>query len=154
MAIKGGAACLTDTSPISHLCTTNMSNGLSLPASTFSFQYPTMDHEETPTTRTTNDHQYDNQVVLFGAGQQFVRANPSLTDFDPLGVNIAMCNVWYEPEAIYCNNTWWETFQDNRSEVSELGSSNVPGQPHAPVNWAGPKLPFFVLTRTTYPPDP
>jgi hypothetical protein len=55
---------------------------------------------------------------------------------------------------VYCNNTWWEAFQDNGSETSELGGTNVPGRPHAPVNWAGPELPFFVLTCTTYPPDP
>jgi hypothetical protein len=30
---------------------------------------PVMDHKETLTTGTTNDHQYDDQVVLFGAGQ-------------------------------------------------------------------------------------
>jgi hypothetical protein len=70
-----------------------------------------MDCEETPTARTMNDDQYDNQVVLFGAtGQQSVRSDPSLTNFDPLSVNIALCNAWFEPEAVYCNNTWWEAF--------------------------------------------
>jgi hypothetical protein len=143
------------TSPSFNISHIYMSNGSSSPASTFSFIYPTTDHEETPTTRTTNDHQYDNQVVLFGAaGQQSVGPDPSLTDFDPLNVNIAVCNAWFEPEAIYCNNTWWEAFQDNGSEVSKLGSSDVPGQPHAPVNWAGPESPFFVPTCTAYPPDP
>jgi Chromo (CHRromatin Organisation MOdifier) domain len=89
----------------------NMSNGLLSPASTFSFIYPTMDCEETPTARTTNDHQYDDQVVLFGATrQQSVGTDPTLVDFDPLSVDITMCNAWFEPEAVYCNNTWWETF--------------------------------------------
>jgi Chromo (CHRromatin Organisation MOdifier) domain len=125
--IKGTAMCSTNTSPSSHICTTNMSNGSSSPASTFSFQYPTTDHEETPTTRTTNDHQYDDQVVLFGSGQQLVGANPSLTDFDPLSINIAMCNAWYEPEAVYSNDTWWVTLQDNGSKASESGSSDVLG---------------------------
>jgi hypothetical protein len=85
-----------------------MSNGLLSPASTFSFIYPTMDHEETLTAGTTNDHQYNDQVVLFGAGatgQQSVGTDPSLMDFDPLRVDIAMCNMWFELEAIYCNNT-------------------------------------------------
>jgi hypothetical protein len=114
-----------------------------------------MDCEETLTARTMNDHQYDDQVVLFGAtGQQSVGADPSLTDFNPLGVDIALCNAWFKPEAIYCNNTWWEAFQDNGSKVSELGSSNVPGQPRAPVNWAGPESPFFVPMCATYLPDP
>jgi Chromo (CHRromatin Organisation MOdifier) domain len=148
ISIKGGDQSMTNASPsfsINHIA---MSNGLSSPASTFSFLYPAMDCEETPTTGTTNDHQYDNQVVLFGADgqQQSVGANPSLTDFDPLGVDIALCNVWFQPEAVYCNNTWWETFQDDSSKTSELGSSNVPGRPHTPVNWAGPELPFFVPT--------
>jgi hypothetical protein len=132
----------------------DMSHGSSSPASTFSFQYPTTDCEETPTARTTNDHQYDNQVVFFGEGQQLVGANPSLADFDPLGINITTYNVWFEPEAIYCNNTWWETFQDDRSEASESGSLDVPGQPCAPINWAGPELPFFIPTCVAYPPDP
>jgi Chromo (CHRromatin Organisation MOdifier) domain len=52
-------------STINHI---NMSNGLSSPASTFSFIYPATDCEETPTAGTMNDHQYDDQVVLFGAG--------------------------------------------------------------------------------------
>jgi Chromo (CHRromatin Organisation MOdifier) domain len=55
------------TSPSSSISYINMSNGSSSPASTFSFIYPTTDCEETPTTGTTNDHQYDDQVVLFGA---------------------------------------------------------------------------------------
>jgi Chromo (CHRromatin Organisation MOdifier) domain len=132
----------------------NMSNGSSSPASTFSFIYPTTDREETLTTGTTNDHQYDDQVVLFGADrQQPVRANPSLADFDPLGVDIALCDAWFQLEAIYCNNTWWEAFQDNGSKTSELGSSNVPGRPRTPVNWAGPESPFFILTQDAYPPD-
>jgi hypothetical protein len=153
--IKGAATPPTNASPTTSICHISMSNGSSSPASTFSFQYPIMDHEETPTAGTTNDHQYDDQVVLFGAaGQQSVRADPSLTDFNPLGVDIAMCNAWFEPEAIYCNNTWWETLQDDRSEMSESGSSDVPGRPHAPVNWAGPESPFFVPMRATYPPDP
>jgi hypothetical protein len=96
--------------------------------STFSFIYLAMDREEAPTTRTTNDHQYDDQVVLFGAdGWQPVGAHPSLADFNPLGVDIALCDAWFQPEAVYCNNTWWETFQDDGSETSKLGSSNVPG---------------------------
>jgi hypothetical protein len=67
-------------------------------------------------------------VVLFGVtGQQSVRADPSLADFNPLGIDITMCNVWFEPEAMYCNNTWWEAFQDDGSEASKLGSSDVPG---------------------------
>jgi hypothetical protein len=152
--IKGEHRQQLKTSPISHICSTNMSNGSLLPASTFSFQYPATDHEETPTARTMNDHQYDDQVVLFGAGQQLVGANPSLMDFDPLSVDIAMCNMWYEPKAIYYNNTWWETLQDDGSKVSELGSSDVPGQPRAPVNWAGPELPFFVPMHEVYLPDP
>jgi hypothetical protein len=124
-----------------------MSNGSLSPASTFSFIYPTTDREETLTTRTTNDHQYDDQVVLFGAdGQQSVGTDPSLTDFDPLGINIALCDAWYQPEAIYCNDTWWATLQDDSSEASKSGSSDVPSQPHAPVNWAGPESPFFVPT--------
>jgi hypothetical protein len=89
--IKGTAA--PPVTSISHIYTTNMSNGSSSPASTFSFQYPITDHKETLTTGTTNDHQYNDQVVLFGAGQQPVRANPTITDFDPLGVNIALCNA-------------------------------------------------------------
>jgi hypothetical protein len=134
-----------------------MSNGLSSPASTFSFIYPTTDHEETPTARTTNDNQYDDQVVLFGVGangQQSIGTNPTLADFDPLGVDIALCDAWYQPEAVYCNNTWWVTLQDNGSEASELGGSDVPGRPRAPINWAGPESPFFVPTHDTYPPDP
>jgi hypothetical protein len=47
-------------------------------------------------------------------------------DFDPLGVDIALCDVWYQPEAVYCNDTWWVTLQDDGSEASELGSSDVP----------------------------
>jgi Chromo (CHRromatin Organisation MOdifier) domain len=116
------------TSPSSSISYINMSNGLSSPASTFSFIYPTTDHEETLTTRTMNDHQYDDQVVLFGStGQQSVRSDPYIVDFDPLNVDIAMCNAWFEPEAIYCNNTWWEAFQDDGSEASESGSVDVPG---------------------------
>jgi hypothetical protein len=114
-----------------------------------------MDCEETPTTRTTNDHQYDDQVVLFGTtGQQSVRADPSLMDFNPLDVNIAMCNAWFKPEAVYCNNTWWEAFQDNSSKASESGSLDVLGRPRTPINWAGLGSPFFVPTCATYPPDP
>jgi hypothetical protein len=30
---------------------------------------------------------------------------------------------------------------------------DVPSRPRAPVNWAGPKSPFFVPTRDAYPPD-
>jgi hypothetical protein len=93
-------------------------------------------------------------VVLFGTGQQFIGTNPSLTDFNPLGVDIAMCNVWYEPEAVYSNNTWWATLQDDGSKASELGSLDVLGRPHTPVNWAGPESPFFILMHETYPPDP
>jgi hypothetical protein len=92
-------------------------------------------------------------VVLFGARQQLVGTDTSLTDFDPLGVDIAMCNAWFEPEAVYCNNTWWETLQDNGSEASESGSSDVPGRPHAPINWAGPELPFFIPMCAAYLPD-
>jgi Chromo (CHRromatin Organisation MOdifier) domain len=141
---------------ISHICTSNMSNGSSSPASTFSFQYPVMDNKETPTARTTNDHQYDDQVVLFGAGagQQSVRTDPSLTDFNPLGVDITLCNTWFKLEAMYYNNTWWEAFQDDRSEVSKSGGTDVPGQPHTPINWAGPESPFFVPTHASYLPDP
>jgi Chromo (CHRromatin Organisation MOdifier) domain len=126
--IKGEVGKPLSESPNLHICINNMSNGSLLPASTFSFQYPVTDHEETLTARTMNDHQYNDQVVLFGAaGQQSVRTDPSLADFDPLSVDIAMCNAWFEPEAIYCNNTWWETFQDDGSKVSKLGSSEVPG---------------------------
>jgi hypothetical protein len=85
-----------------------------------------MDCEETLTARTTNDHQYDDQVVLFGAGWQSVRTDPPLVDFNPLSIKIAMCNAWFKPEAVYCNNTWWETLQDDRSEASKLGCSDVP----------------------------
>jgi hypothetical protein len=74
-------------------------------------------------------------------------------DFDPLGVDIALCDAWYQPEAVYCNNTWWATLQDDGSEASESGSSDVPSQPRAPVNWAGPESPFFVPTRDAYPLD-
>jgi hypothetical protein len=63
-------------------------------------------------------------------------------DFDPLGVDIALCDTWFQLEAMYCNNTWWEAFQDDGSETSESGSLNVPSQPCAPVNWAGPVLQF------------
>jgi hypothetical protein len=102
-----------------------------------------------------NDHQYNDQVVLFGAtGQQSVGTDPTLMDFDPLNINITMCNMWFEPEAVYCNNTWWEAFQDDGSKVSKLGSLDVPGQPCTPVNWAGPESPFFIPTRAAYPPDP
>jgi Chromo (CHRromatin Organisation MOdifier) domain len=153
--IKGAIKPSPDASPSSSISCINMSNGSSSPAFTFSFIYPTTDREETLTTRTTNDHQYDNQVVLFGAtGQQPVGSDPSLADFNPLNIDITMCNAWFKPEAIYCNNTWWEAFQDDRSKVSKSGSSDAPGQPHAPVNWAGLELPFFVPTCTTYPPDP
>jgi Chromo (CHRromatin Organisation MOdifier) domain len=145
--IKGVVMPISNALPSSHLNSINMSNGLLLPASTFSFIYPATDHEETLTARITNYHQYDNQVVLFGAGgQQPVGANPSLMDFDPLGVDIALCDTWFQPEAMYCNNTWWETFQDNGSETSKLGGLNVPSQPCAPVNWAGPESPFFIPT--------
>jgi hypothetical protein len=75
-------------------------------------------------------------------------------DFDPLSIDIALCDAWFQLEAVYCNNTWWEAFQDDSSETSKLGSSNVPSQPHAPVNWAGPELPFFIPTQDAYPPDP
>jgi Chromo (CHRromatin Organisation MOdifier) domain len=153
--IKGAIKPSRNTLPSSSISHINMSNGSLSPASTFSFIYPTMDHEETPTTRTTNDHQYDDQVVLFGGtGQQSVRSDPILVDFNPLNIDIAMCNTWFELEAIYCNNTWWEAFQDNGSEASELGSSDVPSRPCTPVNWVGPESPFFVPTRTTYLPDP
>jgi Chromo (CHRromatin Organisation MOdifier) domain len=95
-SIKGGDQSTTNASPslcINHI---TMSNGSSSPASTFSFIYPTTDREETPTAGTTNDHQYDDQVVLFGAGgQQSVGTDPSLVDFDPLGVDIALCDAWY-----------------------------------------------------------
>jgi hypothetical protein len=91
--IKGAVRPPMTASFSSHICNTNMSNGSSSPAFTFSFQYPVTDHEETPTTGTTNDHQYNDQVVLFGAGQQSVRANPSLVDFDPLGVDITLYNA-------------------------------------------------------------
>jgi hypothetical protein len=109
--IKGAIKPISNALPPSRINSINMSNGLLSPASTFSFIYPAMDREETLTARTMNDHQYDNQVVLFGAsGQQSVRANPSLVDFNPLGVDIALCNMWFQPEAVYCNNTWWEAF--------------------------------------------
>jgi Chromo (CHRromatin Organisation MOdifier) domain len=153
--IKGDTKPSLNTPPSSSISYINMSNGSLSPASTFSFIYPTTDHKETPTAGTMNDHQYNDQVVLFGAmGQQSVGSDPSLVDFDPLNVNITMCNMWFEPEAVYCNNTWWEAFQDDGSEASKSGSSDVPGRPHAPVNWAGPESPFFVPTRTAYPPDP
>jgi Chromo (CHRromatin Organisation MOdifier) domain len=112
--IKGAIKLSLSTSPSSSISCINMSNGLSSPASTFSFIYPTTDHKETLTARTMNDYQYNDQVVLFGAtGQQSVRSDPSLMDFNPLNVNIAMCNAWFEPEAVYCDNTWWEAFQDS-----------------------------------------
>jgi Chromo (CHRromatin Organisation MOdifier) domain len=66
--IKRGVGESQTTSPNFHICTNNMSNGSSSLASTFSFQYPVTDYEETPTTGTMNDHQYNDQVVLFGAG--------------------------------------------------------------------------------------
>jgi Chromo (CHRromatin Organisation MOdifier) domain len=126
--IKGDIKPSLNASPSSSITCINMSNGLSLPASTFSFIYPTTDREETLTAGTMNDHQYDDQVVLFGAtGQQSVGSDPSLTDFDPLNIDIAMCNAWFKPEAIYCNNTWWEAFQDDGSEASKLGSLDMPG---------------------------
>jgi Chromo (CHRromatin Organisation MOdifier) domain len=125
--VKGGDQFSTNTSPSLCINRITMSNGSLSPASTFSFIYPTTDHEETPTARTTNDHQYDDQVVLFGAGrQQSVGADPSLVDFDPLGVDIMLCDAWYQPEAVYCNNTWWATLQDDGSEASESGSSDAP----------------------------
>jgi Chromo (CHRromatin Organisation MOdifier) domain len=127
--IKGAVKPASNAPPSSSISHINMSNGSSSPASTFSFIYPTTDCEETPTAGTTNDHQYDDQVVLFGAGatgQQSIGANPSLADFNPLRVNIALCDAWFQLEAVYCNNTWWEAFQDNGSETSESGSSNVP----------------------------
>jgi hypothetical protein len=124
--IKGAVELTSNALPSPSINSINMSNGSSSPASTFSFIYPATDREETPTTRTMNDHQYDDQVVLFGAGgQQPVRANPSLVDFDPLGVNIPLCDAWYQPEAMYCNNTWWAAFQDDGSETSESGGLNV-----------------------------
>jgi hypothetical protein len=104
--IKGAVKPTSTAPPPFSINSINMSNGSLSPASTFSFIYPATDHEETPTTGTTNDHQYDDQVVLFGAGrQQSVGANPSLTDFNPLRVDIALCDVWFQPEAMYCNNT-------------------------------------------------
>jgi Chromo (CHRromatin Organisation MOdifier) domain len=127
MSIKGDDQPTANTSPFLSINRITMSNGSSSPASTFSFIYPTTDHEETPTAGTMNDHQYDDQVVLFGAdGQQSVGADPSLADFDPLGVDIALCDAWFQPEAIYCNNTWWVTLQDDSSETSESGSLDVP----------------------------
>jgi hypothetical protein len=147
VVIKGADQLTPNASPPSSINHINMSNGSLSPASTFSFIYPATDREETPTAGTMNDHQYDDQVVLFGAdGQQSVGANPSLADFNPLGINIALCDAWFQPEAVYCNNTWWEAFQDDGSETSESGGSNVPGRPHAPVNWAGPESPFFIPT--------
>jgi hypothetical protein len=106
VTIKGAEELPTNAPSTSHICNINMSNGSSSPASTFSFQYPVTDHKETPTAGTTNDYQYDDQVVLFGAGQQSVGTDPTLVDFDPLGVDIALCNVWFKSEAVYCNNTW------------------------------------------------
>jgi hypothetical protein len=94
--IKGTVEPTSTVLPSSSINSINMSNGLLSPASTFSFIYPATDREETPTARTMNDHQYNDQVVLFGAGgQQSVRANPSLVDFDPLGVDIALCDTWF-----------------------------------------------------------
>jgi Chromo (CHRromatin Organisation MOdifier) domain len=155
ISIKGGEQSSTNASPLPSINCITMSNGSSSPASTFSFIYPTTDCEETPTAGTTNDNQYDDQVVLFGArGQQSVGVDPSLTDFDPLGVDIVLCNAWYNPEAVYSNDTWWATFQDDGSEASESGGSDVPSRPRAPVNWAGPESPFFIPTRDTYPLDP
>jgi hypothetical protein len=128
ISIRRGDQSTSNASPSSSINHINMSNGSLSPAFTFSFIYPATDREETPTAGTTNDHQYDDQVVLFGAdGQQSVRVNPSLMDFDPLSINIALCDAWFQPEAMYCNNTWWEAFQDDSSETSESGSSNVPG---------------------------
>jgi Chromo (CHRromatin Organisation MOdifier) domain len=155
ISIKGDEQPAANAPPFLTINRIAMSNGSSSPASTFSFIYPATDREETPTTRTTNDHQYDDQVVLFGAdGRESVRINPSLADFDPLGVDITLCDAWYQPEAVYCNDTWWATLQDDGSEASESGSSDVPSRPRAPVNWAGPESPFFVPTHDAYPPDP
>jgi Chromo (CHRromatin Organisation MOdifier) domain len=155
MDIKGDGRPSANAPPLSVINCITMSNGSLSPASTFSFIYPTTDHEETPTAGTTNDNQYNDQVVLFGAdGRWSIGPDPSLVDFDPLGVDIALCDAWYQPEAVYCNDTWWATLQDDGSEASESGSSDVPSRPRAPVNWAGPELPFFVPTRDTYPPDP
>jgi hypothetical protein len=127
ISIKGDDQPTANTSPSLSINRITMSNGSSSPASTFSFIYPTTDCEETPTAGTTNDHQYDDQVVLFGAGgQQSVGADPSLTDFDPLSVNIMLCDAWFQLEAVYCNDTWWATLQDNGSEASESGGSDVP----------------------------
>jgi Chromo (CHRromatin Organisation MOdifier) domain len=61
--IKGAIKPTSNALPPSRINSINMSNGLSSPASTFSFIYPATDCEETLTARTTNDHQYDNQVV-------------------------------------------------------------------------------------------
>jgi hypothetical protein len=155
MNIKGDGQPSANASPFPTINRITMSNGSSSPASTFSFIYPTTDREETPTARTTNDNQYNDQVVLFGAnGRQSIGANPSLVDFDPLSVDIALCDAWYQPEAVYCNDTWWATLQDDGSKASESGSLDVPSRPRAPVNWAGPESPFFIPTRDTYPPDP
>jgi Chromo (CHRromatin Organisation MOdifier) domain len=125
--IKGDEQLLTKAPLSLSINRISMSNGSLSPASTFSFLYTTTDREETPTARTTNDHQYDDQVVLFGAdGQQSVGTDPSLMDFNPLGVDIALCNAWYQPEAVYCNNTWWATLQDDGSKASKSGSSDAP----------------------------
>jgi hypothetical protein len=127
MSIKEDGQPAASTSPIPSINRITMSNGSSSPASTFSFIYPATDREETPTAGTTNDNQYDDQVVLFGAdGWQSIGPNPSLADFDPLGIDIVLCDAWYQPEAVYCNDTWWATLQDDGSEASELGSSDVP----------------------------
>jgi Chromo (CHRromatin Organisation MOdifier) domain len=67
--IKGDGQLSANASPFPTINHITMSNGLSSPASTFSFIYPTTDHEEAPTAGTTNDNQYNDQVVLFGANE-------------------------------------------------------------------------------------
>jgi Chromo (CHRromatin Organisation MOdifier) domain len=65
--IKGDGQPSANASPLPTINRITMSNGSLSPASTFSFIYPTMDREETPTAGTMNDNQYNDQVVLFGA---------------------------------------------------------------------------------------
>jgi Chromo (CHRromatin Organisation MOdifier) domain len=82
--IKGAAMLHSSVPPTTNICRINMSNGSLSPASTFSFQYPITDHEETLTAGTMNDHQYDNQVVLFGAAGQQLDLTPLLQTSTPL----------------------------------------------------------------------
>jgi Chromo (CHRromatin Organisation MOdifier) domain len=56
ISIKGDGQSSANASPLPSINHITMSNGSSSPASTFSFIYPAMDCEETPTAGTTNDN--------------------------------------------------------------------------------------------------